>query len=622
VKLNLRNRFLVPTTLAVVVAMGAFLAITTHQTGEALNEAVVSSMEQVCEITLKQAEAWRADREREIRTWSGLGDVRAAVADPAAAAAGASAVLGDIFANTAYYEGLHLCDASGMVVASSASAQVGKLDLRDRPYFRTSMQGQAAASDVIVSRVTGKPCLVISEPVAGPGGRPAGVLACVIDLARFSEEFVAPIEIGHTGYAYLTTAAGVVFAHPKPDVIMKTDLSEHDWGRTMLASKQGVEEYEFQGVKKNAAYHASEKYGWLVATTVDNDEIYAAGRRMAREGTILTAVAVLAIGLIVFFVARSVANPINRIVDSLTAGANETASASEQISRSSQSLAESTNENAAAVEETSASLQEMAASVKSSAGNAQTIQQRMQTTQQTVAQGVQTMEQLGEAIGEIKNAADQTAKIVKTIDEIAFQTNLLALNAAVEAARAGEAGKGFAVVAEEVRNLAQRAATAAKDTATLIESSIDQSERGVTVTGSARTAFDEMATSAEEVAALVNEVARAAEEQNQGIDQITQAMSQMDNTTQDNAANAEEAASAAEELNAQAENLHAAVAQLQTIVTGKASAHSRRVAAPPAQKRTSAAPKSAAAKRPQPVRRPEEPLWLEESEIADLVEVD
>jgi len=166
------------------------------------------------------------------------------------------------------------------------------------------------------------------------------------------------------------------------------------------------------------------------------------------------------------------------------------------------------------------------------------------------------MKNLNIAMEDISKSSEETAKIAKTIDEIAFQTNMLALNAAVEAARAGEAGKGFAVVAEEVRNLAQRSAEASKSTSTLIEESVKKAEGGVRIAKESTEAFEKINDGVGKVNDLVAEIAAASNEQSQGIEQINTAIGQMDQVTQSSAANAEESASAAEQLNAQAEELH------------------------------------------------------------------
>jgi methyl-accepting chemotaxis protein len=285
-------------------------------------------------------------------------------------------------------------------------------------------------------------------------------------------------------------------------------------------------------------------------------------------GTLITLVLAVVIS---YFLGTSIANPINRIIDGLTEGGEQVSSASGQVSSASQSLAEGASEQAAGIEETSSSLEEMSSMTKQNADNADQANRVMGEAKGLVDQGQESMGRLNTAIEEIKSSADETAKIVKTIDEIASQTNLLALNAAVEAARAGDAGKGFAVVAEEVRNLAGRAGEAARDTADLIEGSVKNAERGVNVAAETAKALEELTASSEKVQTLVSEIAAASREQAKGIEQVNSAVNQMDNVTQQNAANAEESASAAEELSAQAEQMQGMVQDMVSVVGGSSS---------------------------------------------------
>lgn len=258
---------------------------------------------------------------------------------------------------------------------------------------------------------------------------------------------------------------------------------------------------------------------------------------------------------------NSAVENLDKALQQVSEATEQVSSASQQISAGSQSLAQGANQQASSLEEISSSLEEMSSMTKQNADNALQAKNLANESNGNAVTGSEAMVRMSGAINRIKESSDQTAKIVKTIDEIAMQTNLLALNAAVEAARAGEAGRGFAVVAEEVRNLAQRSAQAAKNTADMISESVKNADDGVKIASEVAQSFEVIASSAKKVNDLISEIASASQEQAQGIDQINSAVAQMDKITQQNAANSEESASAAEELSSQAEELQGMVAQ-------------------------------------------------------------
>jgi methyl-accepting chemotaxis protein/methyl-accepting chemotaxis protein-1 (serine sensor receptor) len=273
-------------------------------------------------------------------------------------------------------------------------------------------------------------------------------------------------------------------------------------------------------------------------------------------------------GLLAFFVVRGINGVLTQAINELSEGAEQVSSASGQVSGSSQSLAQGASEQAASLEETSASSEEMSSMTRKNSVNSQQAATLMNAVSQRVEQANQTLADMTTSMEEIGASSSKISKIIKVIDEIAFQTNILALNAAVEAARAGEAGMGFAVVADEVRNLAQRSAQAAKDTAALIEDSIEKSAEGRKKLGEVAGSIQGITEGAGQVKMLVDEVEASSKEQAQGIEQISKAVSQMDEVTQRTAANAEETASASEQLSAQSQALMAVVAQLQAMVGG------------------------------------------------------
>jgi methyl-accepting chemotaxis protein len=283
-------------------------------------------------------------------------------------------------------------------------------------------------------------------------------------------------------------------------------------------------------------------------------------------GCMVCVVLALTLGMLV---TRSITKPILRVAETLSAGADQTASAAGQVSTSSQSLAEGASEQAASLEETTSSLEEMSSMTKRNAENAQKANDLARSARQAADTGATDMRAMASAMSDIKASSDDIAKIIKTIDEIAFQTNILALNAAVEAARAGEAGMGFAVVADEVRNLAQRSAVAAKETAGKIEGAITKTSLGVQLSDKVAKTLQEIVEKARKVDELVAEVANASKEQTQGIEQLNTAIGQIDKVTQGNAASAEESASAAEEMSAQTVALKEAVGELLALVNGQ-----------------------------------------------------
>jgi methyl-accepting chemotaxis protein len=270
-----------------------------------------------------------------------------------------------------------------------------------------------------------------------------------------------------------------------------------------------------------------------------------------------------------FFIARSIAGPIQRVSQGLVESTGRVASVSAQVSGLSQVLSDGASEQAAAIEETSSSLEEMASMTKHNADNADQADGLMKQVSQYVSQSSDAMGKLSVSMEEITKASEETQKIVKTIDEIAFQTNLLALNAAVEAARAGEAGAGFAVVADEVRNLAMRAADSARNTAGLIEGTVKKVKEGSGLMSGTREAFGKVAESAGKVAELLAEIAAASKEQSQGIDQVNKAVVDVDKVTQQNAENAEESSSASLELSSQAGQMKTMVEELLGLIGGQ-----------------------------------------------------
>ena len=299
-----------------------------------------------------------------------------------------------------------------------------------------------------------------------------------------------------------------------------------------------------------------------------------------------------------FFTVRGINRILRSTSAALGAGSEQIAAAAAQVSGSSQTLASGASEQAASLEETSSSIEELASMTKRNAQGAEQAKNVARSARESADRSAESIGRLNTAMGALETSSAEVAKIVKTIDEIAFQTNILALNAAVEAARAGEAGMGFAVVAEEVRNLAQRSAQASRETAAKIETAVAKSGEGSRLSAEVATGLGTIIEQVRELDRLIGEISTASQEQTQGIDQVNAAIGQIDQVTQSNAATAEETASAAEELNAQAAELKGHIGQLLALVGAQPS--QTHVAAPP--------PRSPNSSRPQPSTRTKSPI--------------
>ncbi len=435
------------------------------------------------------------------------------------------------------------------------------------------------------------------EPIwDGSKTRVIGMLYVGVSMASINKELhdgITKIIVGRTGYVYVLDSSGkyVISQHGERDGESIWDARD-ETGRLVIQSiiekarsvAPGSLTNEVYSWKSNGESVARKKFAvftyfapwdWVIAAGAYEDDYQAVTARVdqAMSGLVkwssLIALGIGLVGCIIsYLVSAGLTRPITRVIESLNRGSAESVASASQVSSASQALAEGANHQAASLEETSASLEELSSMTRRNAENSNQAHELATQTRLAADKGVMDMKDMNAAMQTIKASSADIAKIIKTIDEIAFQTNILALNAAVEAARAGEAGMGFAVVADEVRNLAQRSAQAARETSGKIENAIHNTAQGVELSGKVSLALNDIVAKARQVDALAAELATASREQTQGISQISVAVSQVDKVTQSNAASAEESAAAAEELNAQAEMMKESIRQLSKLVSG------------------------------------------------------
>lgn len=413
---------------------------------------------------------------------------------------------------------------------------------------------------------------IIIDPTCmtgAPGQRKISAYDANLETLKKMQSLVAPTSETHRLIASLNELDEKILRPIDTEVLEAVMGEELDKAKKIYFSRYVPERDKYEATLRQVVDIADK--ATIAATAAMN----ATNRRSFFTITGALLLGVLGVAAVTVVVGVRASRELKSIAASLRVGADTLSQSSEGFTSASQSLAAGASQQAASLEESSASLEEIASMIKRTTAGAQTAKDLGNQTRHAAETGAADMQSMTQAMDEIKASSDNIAKIVKSIDEIAFQTNLLALNAAVEAARAGEAGAGFAVVADEVRALAQRSAQSARETTERIEDSIEKSRRGVEISQKVAGSLEQIVGKARQMDELISEIASASHEQNQGIGQISSAVSNMEATTQTTAGSAKQLADSATQLHEQSGVLAAAVVQLDQLVGGNAGAGPR-----------------------------------------------
>ena len=451
----------------------------------------------------------------------------------------------------------------------------------------SALRGEKAASRPAVSPTTGNLVQLISVPLKD-GNKIIGMLGYALELGLMGQEIVSSINIGKAGYPYLATKDGMIFIHPDVDLVLKSKLSDSQWGNRIINAASGdVVEYTENGEQKLASVYKSEKFDFLISITMPYSEIQSEALSVLFIIILIGAIGIIIATAIVFTALTWVFKPlenaieastkmkdgdlnvefrvsrmdeigtvmnsmeqmrikINEIIGEVRDASESVGITSRQINSGAKKVSDGNSIQASSIEEVSSSMEEMQSNIQHSAENAA-------ETEKLAKVSVQIAQESGEAVDGAVSAMQDIAVRIKIIDDIARQTNMLALNAAIEAARAGEHGKGFAVVAAEVGKLAKRSQDAAKEITTLSsETSLSAEKAGEML--------KKMVPNIGKTAQMVQEISASSREQNAGIEQINAAIIQLEQVIQDNAAAAEEMAATSDELESQAVRMKSAVA--------------------------------------------------------------
>ncbi len=491
-----------------------------------------------------------------------------------------------------------------------------KAKLADRVYYKTALSGKSTYSDIIISRVTGEPTVIVAVPLKRDG-KITGVFYGVRNGKELSD-LIKDVKYGESGYAYVVNKTGTVIGHKNYDLVLKQFnpiKSSKDDSKLiplagaferMIKGEKGIAYYNFNNRDIVTAFCPVDGTdGWTVSVAVEEREFLHGINRLRIIITIITIIFLILGAILAYVIGSGITKPViiavdhanimarldlSRDVPEMLINRNDeigmlgkafhalseeirktiaeiikssqlVASSSDQISKDNLNLSQRTSEQASAIEEIAATIEEANANTRQSSDNAGEASRISDNSLLLARSGGKVVEEAVKSIGEINQSSRKIAEIISMINEIAFQTNLLALNAAVEAARAGDQGRGFAVVAGEVRNLAQRAGSASKEIGILIKDSVDKIEKGTELVNKSGEALKEIIESVMQVSNIVSEMAAASEEQRGGIEQINLAITEMDTMTQQNAALVEETAAASEEMSSQASELQSMVSR-------------------------------------------------------------
>ena len=320
-KWNLKNKFLVPMITLIVVGLGLSSVISYVKSHDALKAAIVGDVKHIANATSDMMVTWIEDRKRDVENWGHQELLKKATKDTIIGKAARKTTnkwLSRLKDEYRYYETIDLIGLDGIVIASPNPDIIGKLNLKGREYFQAASSGTLYLSNVVRSKVTGRPVFIIATPVLGSQDVVAGVLIGVIDLSSFTGKFVDNVTIGENGYAYIYDQNGLVIAHPKDKkLILELNMNDLSFGKQMVAIGSGVQEYEWKGVIKTVAFKKDDLVGWTVAVGASNADLLAPVKSLGIVNLSVALFVVAAAVIVILLLVSRTTKPINNAVDRL-----------------------------------------------------------------------------------------------------------------------------------------------------------------------------------------------------------------------------------------------------------------------------------------------------------------
>lgn len=570
--MTLRNKFLLPTVFLMLIGMGISATISSLSSKNTLNDIFTKDIKKTANLTAKMLDSWTKDRTLDVQNWAQQKIYLASLQETfmgKAAAKGASVELVKLKEGYGYYKSILLVKPDGKIAASASPEDIGKQSDTEASYFKTVMGGAPFVHAVQKNPETGKPELILSAYVSD-GKQSPGAIVCIIEIEKLHQLFIDTIKVGDTGYAFVIDDSGQMIVHPNRDMELNFNLGSQPEYQSWKGKTEGVYAYEFNGVKKWAAFKELTAIPWLVTITVSEDEIIAPARKLGKINLVVTLVAVFIAGVMMYLIAVSVARPIKDVVQGLkdaaegegdltkriyvnsedevgdlaswfnifiekvqviirdvagyagqiktsssdlygisvtmATGANQTMERSHSVASASEEMSANMVSVASAMEETSTNVNMVATATEEMSVTINEIAQNAEKARGVTDNAVAQAREASDQVDELGRVALGIEKFIETVTEISEQVNLLALNATIEAARAGDAGRGFAVVANEIKELAKQTAAATGEIKNQVASIKSSTQFTVSKIGAITTVVGE-------VSDIVSMIATAVEEQ-------------------------------------------------------------------------------------------------------------
>jgi len=567
--MNLRTRLLLVLIPLAAISINGIAWLCYRTASSAIVEAQKADLDAFAVKTMFELRNWMADKAHDAAIFS---------ADPIFVQACRENRADEARTRLAYYhqispfyEAMFLADTQGKIFADSIEGKAIGIEVEKIPVYeiniRKAREGEIWVGDVGKSPATGKPVCLITAPIRDKE-EIIGIMGTPLELNDFSQKHIAGFKLGQSGYLAVADAKGVILAHPDKKVILGTDLNTLDFGKIIMAQKNGVVEYLWRGREKLAAFRTDENRGWIVLATITKDEFLEPILRVKTVTFLLGLTAMAAMVTAIWLLTGKAFGVIRRISHGLEMASEEISQASDHVAEASQDMAQGASRQAAALQQTSATLEQLSASSVNTSDITSGAEELMNRNVARTAHSLKALKELTHDMEMIEKDSSKIGSVTKTIDDIAFQTNLLALNAAVEAVRAGDAGAGFAVVAGEVRSLALKASEAASGTEELLEGMRSRIVTGAEALRKMSHDFEGIVESATLMGEKTFSITSASKEQSLSLQQINRAVQEIDIVTQSMAANSQQSAAASEQLYAQATAMREMIAEL-VFITGR-----------------------------------------------------